>query len=178
MPRIQLPPESDLTEAQRLVREATIAGRRGRVPAPLTAWLASPEFADRAQRLGEFLRYETSLPPRLSELAILVTARFWKAQYEWLVHESEALKAGLDAGFIHAIAHNRQPAFTDPADDLVYRLTRSIHETHHVPADLYSLAVESLGERAVVELVGIIGYYSLVAMTLNVFEIGVTPLLE
>ena len=178
MPRIQLPSESDLTDAQRRVFDATVAGRRGRVPAPLTAWLASPEFADRAQRLGEFLRYETSLGPRLSELAILVTARHWKAQYEWFVHKSEALKAGLKPEIIDAIAHNRRPAFTLANDKIVYDLTRSVHEHHEVEPALYQCAVEALGERAVVELVGIIGYYSLVAMTLNVFEIGVLPQLE
>jgi len=178
MPRIQLPPESELTDAQRIVWDAAIAGRRGRVPAPLTAWLASPELADRAQRLGEFVRYQTSLPPRLSELAILVTARHWKAQYEWFVHKTEALKAGVEPDTIDAIAHRRPPAFTRESDELVYQFTRSVHQNHEVDADLYHRAVAALGERAVVELIGIIGYYSLVAMTLNVFEIGVVPQLE
>jgi len=175
MPRIQLPAEHEMTDAQRRVCEAAIAGRRGRVPAPLTAWLASPEFAGRAQHLGEFLRYQTSLGPRLSELAILVTARHWKAQYEWFVHKSEALKAGIDPAIIDAIAQGRRPRFTLESDHVVYELTRSVHETHEVAPELYQRAVAALGEPGVVELVGLIGYYSLVAMTLHVFEIGVPP---
>jgi 4-carboxymuconolactone decarboxylase len=173
MARIQLPPEPDLTDAQRRVCEAAIASRRGHVPAPLTAWLSSPEFAGRAQHLGEFVRYQTSLTPRLSELAILLTAHYWQAQYEWSVHKAEALKAGLEPAVVDAIAQSRRPAFTSAKEEIVYDLTRGVHEIHQVNKELYQRAVDALGERGVVELVGIIGYYSLVAMTLNVFEIGI-----
>src|SRR5579862_7878312 len=104
MPRIKLPEPSEMSEAQRRVYDAAVAGRRGRAPMPLLAWLASPEFADRAQSLGEFLRYQTTLSPRLSELAILVVARFWTSHYEWFAHKKEALKAGLDEAVISDIA--------------------------------------------------------------------------
>ncbi len=172
MPRIQLPAEPDHSGAQRRVLAAAVAGLRGRVPAPLTAWIASPEFGDRAQHLGEFLRYQTSLRPRFSELAILATARHWSAEYEWFVHKAEALKTGLEPEIIAAIARGARPEFPDPADAVVYDFARSVHEKHFVAPELYQRAVELLGESGVVELVGIIGYYALVAMTLNVFEIG------
>jgi 4-carboxymuconolactone decarboxylase len=90
MTRLTFPCVHDMTDAQRTVYDATVAGRRGRVPAPVLAWLHSPELASRAQRLGEFVRDETTLNPRLSELAILVVARHWTSQYEWAAHEAEA----------------------------------------------------------------------------------------
>lgn len=172
MPRIHLPPDNALTADQRRVVDATIAGKRGRVPAPLTAWIASPTLADRAQSLGEFLRYDTSLGPRLSELAILVTASFWQAEYEWVVHKRDALRAGLEPDIVDAIERGVQPIFTAEADAAVYQFAWSVHHDHRVTPELYARAVNCLGERGTVELVGIIGYYSLVAMTLNVFEIG------
>src|SRR2546426_12540188 len=103
MPRITIPTPAEMNDEQRQVYEATVAGRRGRAPAPLLVWLQSPELANRAQKLGELVRYETTLPPRLSELAILVVARFWTAHYEWFAHKREALKAGVDPGVIDDI---------------------------------------------------------------------------
>jgi 4-carboxymuconolactone decarboxylase len=90
----------EMTGAQRRVAEEAASGKRGRVPGPLRVWLHSPEFGARAQRLGEFVRYDTVLGPKLSELAILVTARFWTSHYEWFAHKREALKAGLDPAVI------------------------------------------------------------------------------
>jgi 4-carboxymuconolactone decarboxylase len=170
MTRIVMP--AALTEEQQRVVDETVAGLRGRVPAPLVPWLASPELASRAQRLGEFVRFQTSLPPRLSELAILVTARFWTAQYEWYAHKKLALKTELDPAIIDDIAARRAPRFRAADEQIVYDFSRRLHENHTIDADLYRLAVETLGEQAVVELVGILGYYTLVSMTLNVFEIG------
>ena len=156
---------------QRRVHDETVAGRRGRMPAPLLAWLRSPEMASRAQKLGEFVRYETSLPPRLSELAILLTARFWTSQYEWALHKAEALKAGLDPAAIDAIAHRELPQFQNHDEEVVQDFVVSLHRTHAVPDDVYREAVAALGERGVVELVGLLGYYTLIAMTVNTFDI-------
>jgi 4-carboxymuconolactone decarboxylase len=167
-----LVPEA-LDELQRKVVDETIGGRRGRVPAPMQAWLRSPELARRAQHLGEFARYHTVLPPRLSELAILITARCWGSQYEWHVHAEEALKAGLDPAIVDDIAVRQQPVFSDPGEAVVYAFSLALHQSHQVPDSLYRQAVATLGERGVVDLVGILGYYTLVSMTLNVFEIGV-----
>ena len=166
-----LTPEQ-MTPAQRRVAEAAAAGKRGSVPAPLRAWLHSPEMGDRAQRLGEFLRYDTSLGPALSELAILVTARFWTAQYEWHVHKREALKAGIDPAVINAIAARRAPALADPRAQAVHDYATALHERHEVPDAIHAAALAALGETGVVELVGLLGYYTLVSMTLNAFRIG------
>lgn len=168
--------------AQRQVVEEAVAGKRGRIPGPLRVWVHSPELGRHAQRLGAFLRYDTTLGPRLSELAILVTARHWTAQYEWFAHEREALKAGLEPEIIAAIAERRAPILADAADRAVYEYAVALHETHLVPRAVHEAAVAALGTRGVVELVGVLGYYTLVAMTLNAFEFGLpdgeTPRLE
>ncbi len=173
MARITPLPPSLMDERQQKIHSEIAGGRRGTVPAPLEVWLRSPELADRAQKLGEFARYGTSLPPRLSELAILVTARFWTAHYEWAAHKIFALKAGLDPVIIADIAARREPKFNDPTEVLVYEFSQTLHREHKVKDELYQKALEVLGEKAVVELVGILGYYTLISMTLNVFEIEV-----
>lgn len=165
----------EMNDAQRRVAANTTAGKRGRVPAPVRAWMHSAEMADRAQSLGEFLRYDTSLGPYLSELAILVTARFWSAHYEWYAHKREGLAAGIEPAVIDAIATRDVPVFPDAKAKVVYDYVTTLHRDHEIPTDLHEAAVESLGETGVVELVGLIGYYSLVAMTLNAFEIGLPP---
>lgn len=166
-----LKPE-EMSTAQRQVAEEAVAGKRGRMPAPLRAWLHSPEFGARAQRLGEFLRYDTTLGPSLSELAILVTARFWTAHYEWYAHKREGLKAGIDPAVIADIAVRRRPKLADPRAVAVYDYAWALHESHRVPAAIHAAALDALGEQGLVELVGLLGYYTLVAMTLNGFEIG------
>lgn len=158
---------------QRKACDEAAGGKRGRMPAPMQVWIRSPEFARRAQHLGEFTRFETQLEPRLSELAILVTARYWNAQYEWHVHADAALKCGLAPEVVFDISTRRQPAFDDPSQAIVYAFSLALHQTRQVPNELYEEAVKVLGERKVVELVGILGYYTLVSMTLNVFDIGV-----
>ena len=170
--RFKPPAREEMTEAQRRVVDAAIAGKRGTAPAPLLAWLASSELADRAQRLGEFVRYDTTLPPALSELAILVTARFWTSHYEWHAHKREALKAGIDPAVIEAIAERKPPELADRKAQLVYEVSKALHETHAVPPSLFAAAEEALGRRGLVELIGIHGYYTLISMTLNAFEIG------
>jgi 4-carboxymuconolactone decarboxylase len=173
-----LSPE-DMSVEQRAVVAEAASGKRGRVPAPLRAWLHSPELGRRAQKLGEFIRYDTSLPPHLSELAILVTARHWTSHYEWYAHKRDGLKAGIDPAIIEAIAGRRQPSFPEPKAELVHDYVKTLLATSRVPDALHAAAVEALGEQGVVELVGIVGYYSLVALTLNAFEIelpeGETP---
>lgn len=174
MPRFKEIAPEQMSEAQRAVCAQLVAGKRGRVPPPFQALLPSPELAARAQSLGEFLRYDTSLPARLSELAILVTARFWTAQYEWHVHAQMAEKGGLDPAIVAAIADRRDPMRLMKDDErAVYALARALHETHGVDDATYAEALKQLGERGTVELVGLLGYYTLISMTLNVFEVPV-----
>jgi 4-carboxymuconolactone decarboxylase len=172
MARIELPPEAQRTPEEQAVCQEAVSGIRGRVPAPMIAWLKNPELARRGQKLGELLRYQTTLEPRLSELAILITARHWTAHYEWSVHKREGLKAGMDPEVIAAIAGRRAPVLRDEAERAIYDVSTTLLATRRVPDALYRRGVAALGERGMVELVGLLGYYALVAMTLNVFEIG------
>ncbi|GGJ17893.1 carboxymuconolactone decarboxylase family protein [Neoroseomonas lacus] len=182
MPRLDLPADDAMTEAQKAAVAEAVAGIRGRVPAPMVAWLQNPELASRAQKLGELLRYRTSLEPRLSELAILVCGRHWTSHHEWTAHKREGLKAGLDPKAIDAIAARRTPVLSDAREQAVYDVSTTLLATGRVPPPLYRQGVTTLGERGMVELVGILGYYCLVALTLNTFELGlpgsVAPELE
>jgi len=165
--------ESRLSPEQRKVYDAIVAGPRGVVRGPLRIWLHSAPLAERAQDLGAFCRYHSSLPPRLSELAILTTAAVWKAGYEWTVHAPEALAAGIDPATIEAIRQNRRPRFDQPDSAAVYDFTRELLETRQVSEETLSRARAELGVRGLVDLVGILGYYGLISMTINAF--GVPP---
>ena len=172
MPRLELPPEDAMTEAQKAACAEVVAGIRGRVPAPMIAWLQNPEFASRGQKLGELLRYQTSLEPRLSELAILVCGRHWTSHHEWTAHKQEGLKAGMDPAVIAAIAARRPPAFRDAREQAVYDVSTTLLASGRVAQPVYARGVAELGEKGMVELVGILGYYCMVALTLNTFELG------
>ena len=172
MARIELTPEGQRTpEEERACAEA-VAGIRGRVPAPMIAWLKNPELASRAQKLGELLRYQTSLEPRYSELAILVMARHWTAHYEWFAHKRIGLEAGMDPQVVADIAARRTPTLRDDKEQAIYDVATTLLATRRVPRPLYDRAVSVLGEKGLVELIGVLGYYSFVSMTLNTFELG------
>ena len=178
MARIQLPPMDKMTPEQKSAYDEAAAGLRGHAPAPMIAWLQNPELARRAQRLGEFCRYQTSLAPRLSEMAILVVARHWTAHFEWYAHKREALKAGVSPEVIAMIASRKPPVLETEQERMVYRITTTLLETRGIPDALYQEGVRVLGERGVVDLVCVLGYYTLVAMTLNTFEIGLPESLQ
>jgi 4-carboxymuconolactone decarboxylase len=160
-----------LTPEQREVHDAIVAGPRGKVQGPLQVWLHSPKLAARAQELGAFCRFHTSLPKRLSELAILVTGAHWKAGFEWFVHAPEAIKAGLDAGTIDAIHAGTKPNFTRPDEAAVHDFARELLDTGRVSDATYARATAELGTVGVVELVGILGYYGLISMTICAFRV-------
>lgn len=161
----------DLTPAQRKVHDEIVAGPRGRVEGPLRVWLMSPELATRAQALGAFCRYHTRLPPRLSELAILVTGAFWKAAFEWHVHAPIAEKAGLPAEAIEAIRSGREPKFAREDEAAIYGFARELWTERRVSDATYRRTADLLGNEGTVELVGILGYYGLISMTINAFEV-------
>jgi 4-carboxymuconolactone decarboxylase len=166
------PPDvAALSPAQRAVYEATRAGRRGTVPANVLAWLASPELAGRAAHLGEFIRYGTALSPAQSELAILIVARHWSCHYEWAIHAVEAARAGVAADIVTAIADRQRPALAD-LDQVIYDLVDQLVDGGVAEATFVD-AEHRLGRAALVELVGLVGYYTMVAMTLNAFEVPV-----
>lgn len=162
-----------MSPAQRKVHDAIVSGPRGVVQGPLKVWLNSAELASRAQELGAFCRYHTSLPKRLSELAIIITGAHWKAGFEWFVHAPEAIKAGVDANVVAAIHAGREPSFTKADEAALYAFTRELLEKRRVSDATYKRAVAELGELGAVELVGILGYYALISMTIVAFEVPV-----
>ncbi|MFK3602093.1 4-carboxymuconolactone decarboxylase [Pseudomonas sp. AP19] len=163
--------EAHMDEAQRTVLRHIISGPRGNLDGPFLAWIHSPELADHAQRLGAFCRYGTRLEPRLTELAILLTAAWWQSQAEWQIHEPIARSAGVPDSVIASLKQQVLPEFQRDDERIVYWLGKTLYESRRVDDALYAQAVSSLGEPAVVELIGVYGYYALVAMTLNVFEV-------
>jgi len=172
MTRLEMPPEAAMSPEQLAVCAETVAGRRGKVPAPMIAWLRHPEFARRGQKLGELLRYETTLEPHLTELAILVCGRHWTAHHEWTAHKAMGLKAGLDPDVIAAIAARSVPELSDDRQRAVYDVSSTLLSTGRVPDPIYARGTSVLGEQGMVELVGVLGYYCLVSLTLNTFELG------
>ncbi len=173
MPRFSETPVEQLSPAQRKVHDAIVSGPRGRVEGPLKVWLTNPELAEKAQELGAFCRYGTSLQPRLSELAILITGAHWKAGYEWHVHAPIGLKAGLDPQAVESIRRGEEASFVKPDEAAVYTFTRELLNKRRVSDETYSRAKKELGERGVVELVGILGYYTLISMTIVGFELPI-----
>jgi 4-carboxymuconolactone decarboxylase len=171
LPRMRTLALEQMDAQQRRIYDEIAAGPRGGVPGPLAVWIQSPGLADTAQRLGQFVRYESALPPRLSELAILVTGRCWEAEYEWWVHRPIAEEAGLDTSVIDAILNRQTPEFSQADERVIYEFATELHRGRRVSDATYAEALELLGDRGVVDLVGICGYYTLIAMTLNVFEV-------
>ena len=171
MSRLPPPDTAGLTPRQREVHDAIARGPRGHVRGPLALWLHRPELAAAAQALGQYCRYDSSLPPRLSELAILVTGRVFGSEFEWQTHKPIALAAGLAPEIVEAIRCNRRPVFTDAAEEIVHDFARAAHETRRVDDALYARAMEVLGQDAVVDLVGLLGYYTLISLTINVFDV-------
>ncbi len=167
-PRLKKLAPEEMTADQKRVYESIAGGPRGGVRGPFNALLRSPELADRAQKLGEYLRFSSSLPAPLNELAILVTARYWSAQYEWHAHAQHAAKAGVEAATISALAQGKRPLGMKPEEIIVYNFCKELHEEKEVGDDTYKAALERFGERGVVDLVGVCGYYTLVSMVLNV----------
>ena len=142
---------------------------------PFNAWMRSPELGDRLQKVGEFVRFKTSLPHRLNEMAILITARYWSSQYEWFAHEILAKKAGLDPKIIAAIAENKHPKGMKADESAVYDFATQLHRNKKVSDATYKRAVDLFGEQGVMDLIGVVGYYTAVSMTLNVAEVPVPP---
>ena len=170
MARIAFPAFEELTPEQRRVHDEVVR-TRGKLHGPLRAALHNPELADKWQQLGELLRYRTSLPPRLSELAILVTARHFDCQFEWYAHEAPALAGGLSPAVIDAIRHGRRPRFTNHDEELIYEYSTALQRTHFVDDARYQAVLAHFGTVAIVELTALLGYYAMVAMTLNAHEI-------
>ena len=166
----------NLSAAQARVYDAIAAGPRGEVRGPLAVWVNRPELADKAQQLGQYCRYDSSLPAKLSELAILVTARIWDAHFEWQSHVGEARKAGLDEEIITALANDETPVMQAAEEEIVYTFSREINLQRRISDATYREAEQILGKDQLIDLVAVLGYYSLISMTINAFEVD--PLSE
>lgn len=164
-----------LNEEQRAVAAELAAGPRGRVAGPFVPMLRSPEFMRRTQKLGEYLRFSSAIPPRLSEFTILIVARHWGNLLEWGVHHPIALKAGLKPEIAQAISEGRRPDGMAADETVLYEFCHELLSNKAVSDVTYARAVAALGENGVVDLVGIVGYYGILAMLMNVAR---TPPLE
>jgi 4-carboxymuconolactone decarboxylase len=160
-----------MTAEQRKVYDAVIAGPRGEIKGPLLAALHRPELADKWQQFGELLRFRTSVPPRHTELAILVTARCCNCPFEWVAHDGPARGAGLEGEYIASMLNQKKPAFSDPLDAAVYDFTLQLQQKKDVNDEIYQEILGAYGAVGVVELTAVIGYYTMVAMTLNAHRI-------
>lgn len=172
-PRLSMLREEQMSAPQRALVDALRSGPRGKgieIRGPFAAFLHAPVFGDLAQRLGAHVRYHTALEPRLSEFAILCTARLWRAQYEWYAHEPMALKAGVPQKTIDALKAGRVPKVMKKDEKAVYAFVHELYKTKRVSDRTYAGVRKFLDDGAMVELVGIMGYYALISMTLNAFQ--------
>ena len=174
MSRLKAIENRHMTDRQRQVYDEIVSGPRGQVRGPLAIWLYRPELADKAQNLGEYCRYNTTLKPRLSELAILTTARIWDAAFEWQTHVPHALAEGVDRSVIDSLKADHSPNFKNEDEEVVYKLTREINITRQLSNETYNRSVTILGVEATVDLVGLLGYYALISMTIKAFDISAT----
>lgn len=165
--------ETHLTAAQQAVFDDIRSGPRGLVEGPLRVWLQSPVFAERAQKLGAFCRYETRMPARLSELAIVIVGAHWRSGFEWSVHAPIAAKAGVDSEVLEAIRVGARPSIVRADERAVYRFSHELLETKRISEGAYADVVKAIRTEGAVELVGILGYYTLICMTINAFEIPI-----
>ena len=165
-------PLEKMTPAQRTVADAIMSGPRQRMSGPFNAWLRSPELADRLQKVGEYVRFNTSLDKRLNEMAIIMTAQYWGSQYEWYAHAPLAIKAGLDPEIVAALGAGTKPEKMQDDEAIVWEFTTQLRRDHHVDDDIYAKAVDKFGENGTMDLIAVNGYYDVVSMTLNVAHVS------
>jgi 4-carboxymuconolactone decarboxylase len=165
-------PLDKMSPAQRSVADAIMSGPRKGMGGPFNAWLRSPELADRLQKVGEYVRFNSSLDKRLNEMAIIMTAQAWGSQYEWSAHAPLAIKAGLDPAIIAAIGVGRKPDNMKDDEAIVWEFTTQLRRDHGVDDAIYARALQKFGEPGIMDLVTVNGYYDVVSMTLNVARVA------
>jgi len=179
--RLPLIPESKQTEAQKKASAEFVTIRKTQVFGPFVPLLRSPELMLRASAMGDYLRYRDSLPPKLNEFIILIVAREWTQEYEWFVHYPIAMKAGLDPEIAKAVAEGRRPAKMPDEEEIVYEFTTELHRNKSVSDATYARAVAKFGEQGMMDMIGMNGYYTMIAMATNVGRTAVpkdyTPML-
>jgi 4-carboxymuconolactone decarboxylase len=168
-------PRDRMTEAQKKAADELISGRRGALIGPFHPLLRSPELMSRLQKTGEYVRFENSLGPKLTELVILLTAREWTQQFEFNAHQPLGLKAGLNQDVIAAIAEGRRPPGMADDEEIAYDFCTELHRNQSVSDTTYARALKRFGEQGVIDMTGLTGYYTVLAMIMNVAR---TPLPE
>src|SRR5580700_8958086 len=168
-------PTDKMTETQKKAAEELVAGPRGALVGPFIPLLRSPEFMSRLQKTGAYLRFGSSLPPKVSEFVILLTSRQWTQQFEWDAHVPLALKAGVDGEILKAMSEGRRPVGMDPDQELAYDFLTELHENESVSDATYERTVKRFGEQGVIDMVGLRGYYSMLAMIMNVARTPLPP---
>jgi len=158
----------EMTPAQKTMLEHLVAGPRGGANGPFNVLLRSPEIGDLAQEFGAATRFKSSLPQRLYELAILVTARHWTSQFEWQAHHRSALQAGLSAAIADAIAEGRRPSAMQQDEEAIYNFCSELLTTKQVSDATFDSVKNAFGERGIVDLIAVTGWYNTVSMLLNV----------
>jgi len=172
MSRVPVISPEQMNEAQRKIYQDIVRTRGGAwFHGPYDPMLHQPRMAEPAQMLGEFVRYHTSLEPRLVELAILIVARHWDCAFEWYQHAPIAASKGLSAAIIDSVRRNAHPTGMDADEAIVFSFTRALLEEHRISNEDYERAQQRFGVVGVVELTGLIGYYTFIAFALNAHEI-------
>jgi 4-carboxymuconolactone decarboxylase len=174
-PRVPILQEKSLTPTQRALLDSIRSGPRGSsttIRGPFAVFLHAPAFGELAQQLGGYCRFKTGVPPRLSEFAILVTARLWRAQYEWFAHVPQAERAGVKPETIRDLHNGRVPKAAPKDERAIYDFIQELYKTRRVSDKTFERVRSLLGDAAIVEFVGILGYYALISMILNVFRMS------
>ena len=167
-------PFEQMTDLQKKHAEEIIKGPRGALYGPFIPLIRSPELMDRAQRIGEYLRYHSAIGNKLSELVILIVSRRWTQQFEWDTHEPIALKVGISPETVKAIREGRKPAKLTEDEQIVYDVTTELDATKDLSDATYKRAVDRFGEQGVIDMVGLQGYYTFLAMIMNAARTTVT----
>jgi 4-carboxymuconolactone decarboxylase len=165
--RMPAMPLEKMTDLQKKYAEEIIKGPRGALYGPFVPLIRSPELMDKAQRMGEYLRYKSAIGTKLSELVILITARQWTQQVEWAIHEPIAIKSGIKADIVRAIADGRYPTGMNQDEEIVYDFCSELHINKSVADATYERALKRFGEQGVIDMLGINGYYTFLAMIMN-----------
>ena len=166
---------NELTTDQQTMAAALLNGQRPSLDGPFNALLRSPEMGNLAQKLGEYIRFRSSVPRRLNELAILMTAQWWSSQFEWHAHARFALDAGLSAAVIEDLQAGRRPAAMAADEVVVYDFCTELRRDRKVSDATYAAVQKLFGDQGVVDLIGVNGYYDLVSMTLNTARVATPP---
>ena len=171
---MRLGPLTELSPEQAEL-SARITARRGGSRGPFLVWLRSPQLCERVEALGAYCRFESALPLHLRELSLLIAARHFDAQYSWNAHIDKAVEAGLDREAIERLARGEDPRFADPDAALLHRFATEILTEHFVADETFAAGLERFGDQGLVDLIGSLGNFSMLAMLLNTFQVDLQP---